>query len=149
MGSRGSRLVRGRRHLRLAALALGLGACARVEYDVADLQLDVEDPLPDAAETLHVCVEGAGELTQGAGNGRAAFTGIPTERPAVVVVEVYDVDGVMLGRTSPVELDATTVWRTTPLLDPTAEPCADAGERVPEGDEDWLLALRFAEEPPW
>ena len=42
------------------------------EYDPVDLQLDVDAPLPTAAETLHVCVTGAGELSAGAGNGRLA-----------------------------------------------------------------------------
>lgn len=131
---------------RVATLLL-LG-CAREAYDVADLQLDVDAPLPDAAETLHVCVEGAGELTQGAGNGRAAFTGLPEGVPAVVRLDVKDADDVVLASAGPVTLDAATPYATTPLLDP-AEPCADGGERAPEGDPTWLLAVRFREEDPW
>lgn len=131
--------------MRLAALLAG---CARVEYDVADLQLDVEAPLPAGAETLHVCVGGAGELSVGAGNGRAAFTGLPAGDPAVVTLDVLDDAGALLGSAGPVTLDAATPWRTTPLVDADA-PCADTGAPAPEGVDTWLLATRFAEEGPW
>lgn len=62
----------------LPLLALG---CAGETYDVADLQLDITGPLPAAAETMRVCVAGVGILDLGAGNGRAAFTGIPIGDP--------------------------------------------------------------------
>jgi hypothetical protein len=129
------------------AVVLAFAGCGRVDYDVADLQLDVAAPLPDAAETLHVCVTGAGELSQGAGNGRAAFTGLPAGEPAEVRLEVYDEDGAMLAAAGPVTLDADTPWCTTPLEDP-GEACADDGHPAPEGSDTWLLALRFQEDGP-
>lgn len=137
-----------RRALPVAA-ALLVAGCAREAYDVADLQLDVDAPLPDGAEKLHVCVDGAGELERGAGNGRVAFTGLPEGVPAVVRLEVYDVDGVMLAAAGPVTLDADAPYATTPLLDP-GDRCVDAGDdRAPEDAPSWLLAVRFHEEDPW
>lgn len=132
---------------------LALAGCARTPYDVADLQLDVEAPLPGGAESLRVCVVDAGELVVGAGNGRAAFTGLPAGEPAVVTLDVLDDTGALLGQAGPVTLDAATPWRTVPLAEGAlvveAEPCADRGSPAPEGADTWLLALRFAEEGPW
>lgn len=124
--------------------------CGRVDYDVADLQLDIAAPLPADAETLHVCVVGAGELSRGAGDGRLAFTGLPAGDPATVIVEASDDAGTLLGRTGATVLDAdapwvTTEWVTTGWL-PPGEPCVDAGAPAPAGSDTWLLALRFEEQ---
>jgi hypothetical protein len=122
-----------------------LSGCGRVDYDVADLQLDVAGPLPDGAETLHVCVSDVGELEQGAGNGRAAFTGLRAGEAVDVTLDVWDADGNVLASAGPATLDGDTPWASTPLLAP-AEPCTAAGGRAPDDAETWLLAVRFVEE---
>ncbi|MFZ5476592.1 MAG: hypothetical protein ACOZNI_07435 [Myxococcota bacterium] len=123
-------------------------ACARTGYDVVDLQLDVADPLPAAAEQVHVCVAGAGELTEGAGNGRIAFTGLFAGEPAEVRLEVLDAAGDVLAVAGPVTLNAAKTYATAGLAD-EGEPCADAGERAPDDAETWVLGLRFLEDEPW
>ena len=127
----------------LLAAALGAG-CASEDYSPADLQLDVEAPVPDAAETLRVCVSGRGVHEQGAGNGRAAVTGLTADVPAEVQVQLLDADGTLLGQTSPVVLDGTTPWAAAPLS-PADGPCQADGAPAPEGTDTWLLAVRFEE----
>lgn len=124
-------------------LAVG---CARETYDVADLQVDITAPLPGAAATLRVCVTGAGVLDIGAGNGRAAFTGLPAGVPAEVRVTAWDADDAVLGGAGPVWVDAEAPWAEAAWRDGPEPACDDDGERVAAGEADWLLAVRFAED---
>jgi hypothetical protein len=125
-------------------ILLFLTACAREEYDVADLQVDITAPVPDGAETLRLCVSDHGALERGAGNGRMAFPGIRFGEPVSVWLDVYDDDGVLLASAGPADLSADSPWTTTPLLAPT-DSCPEGGAIAPEGAETWLLALRFEE----
>ncbi len=130
--------------LKVLAGAVLASACARETYDVADLQIDVEAPLPTDAETLHICVSGVGELEQGAGNGRAAFPGLRAGEAVDVSVDVFDEGGTLLASAGPIRLDDATPYVATPLLDP-AVPCVANGGVAAEGTDSWLLALRFLE----
>lgn len=123
-----------------------LAGCARETYDVADLQVDVTAPLPADAETLRLCVTGVGTMETGAGNGRAAFTGIPADVPVELSLTVLDAAGGVLGGAGPVTVDAAAPYATTPFRDGAEPACAAEGERVAEGEPDQLLAVRFAED---
>lgn len=120
--------------------------CAPVEYDVADLQLELEGSIPVGAERMRVCVEAQLVHEEGAGNGRIAVTGLWTDRPALLRVEVEDADGVELAQAGPVELDLDQPWRSTPQLDPDGEACSTEEDPLPAGTDSWLLAVRFTEE---
>jgi hypothetical protein len=122
-------------------------ACAPVDYDIADLQLDLEGAIPPLSETLRVCVEGEVAHEQGAGNGRAAVTGLWTDRPAVVRVELRDVDGVELAQSLPATLDADNPYVTVALEAADGEKCESDENITPDGTESWLLGIRFLEEP--
>jgi hypothetical protein len=122
-------------------------ACARVEYDVADLQLDLAGAIPATAETMRVCVDGQFIHEEGAGNGRIAVPGIWTDRPAVVVVEVSDADGEELGQAGPVTFDAEDVYLTAPFDAADGVACESVDDPAPAGAETWLLGIRFSEEP--
>ena len=127
------------------AFALVLG-CAGPSYDRADLQLDVAASLPADAERLRVCVVGSGVVTQGAGNGRAAITGLPADEPADVTVVVLDDADRVLASAGPTRLDGEAPWATTPLDTPGAD-CDDPGSPAAAGNATWLLAVRFDEAP--
>lgn len=121
-----------------------LGACSREDYDPGDWQLDVSAPLPQGAEYLRVCVEGAPVTELGAGNGRAA---VPALAPGNtrVRVEVQDIDEAQLlvSAWTAVGDSAPYVEAAVAELDGTA--CADDGEFVEDDEESRLLVLRFQE----
>lgn len=125
-------------------MLLALLACARETYDVADLQIDVEAPVPADAETLRVCVSDHGTLERGAGNGRMAFPGLRAGEAVTVWLDVYDDAGALLAVAGPAELSADAPYTTTALL-PPGEPCEAGGALAAEGADSWLLALRFEE----
>lgn len=92
---------------RWSAAALLLAAapgCASVTYQPVDLQLDALGLLPDDAATLHLCVTGAGEHDQGAGNGRGVFTGLPVGATEVNY-QLLDDNGAVLLSTGRVTFD--------------------------------------------
>ncbi len=130
--------------VRLALLTLfTLSACARVDYQPVDLQLDVLGELPEEAATLHVCVEGAGEHSQGAGNGRGVFFGIP-EGLVVVLIDVLDEQGAVLATAGPVAFEDGETYATTPLEE-GGRVCHDDGDVVPEGEPSQVLGYRIGE----
>lgn len=130
----------------IAGWLLLLAGCARETYDVADLQVDVTAPLPADAETLRLCVTGVGAMETGAGNGRAAFTGIPAAIPVEFALTVLDEEGGVLGGAGPVTVDASDPYATTPFREGAEPACTAEGERAAEGEPDQLLAVRFAED---
>ncbi len=122
-----------------------LGGCAGIETTPADLQLDVQMSVPMNAATLRVCVEGQGALVQGAGNGRAVVNGLRTDTPARVVVSLLDAEGLPLGSTASMSLDAETPWAEV-AWDPAAPTCRSSGARADaEAPDTWNLAVRFDE----
>ena len=122
-----------------------LVGCAGIETSPADLQLDVQVRVPMNAATLRVCVERQGTLVQGAGNGRAIVNGLRTGTPARVVVSVLDAEGLPLGSTGAITLDAETPWAEA-SWDPTAATCRSSGERADaDAPDTWNLAVRFDE----
>ncbi|MDP2314075.1 MAG: hypothetical protein Q8P41_14330 [Pseudomonadota bacterium] len=127
----------------VSALCVASG-CGRESYDVADLQLDVDAPLPADAEVIRVCVSDHGTLERGAGNGRVPFPGLRAGEPVEVSLDVYDADGALIASAGPAPLDADTPYTTTPLLEPGAR-CVANGAIAAEGTDTWLLALRFLE----
>jgi predicted RNA methylase len=106
----------------------------------------VDAPLPSTAETLHVCVSGTGTLDLGAGNGRAAFTGILAGSSPVATVQALDADGAVLGEAT-AAFGADIAYVLAPWTDAVA-PCDDPGGRAPADAATWLLGIRFAE-PSW
>jgi hypothetical protein len=118
--------------------------CASEAYDVADLQIDVDAPLPADAETLRICVAEHGALERGAGNGRMAFPGLRVGETVTVSGEVHDADAAVIASFGPVDVDADAPWTTTPLL-PAASPCRAEGALAGADEESWLLAIRFDE----
>lgn len=128
----------------------GLTACGGLDYRYGDLELVVEGPLPAGAETLRLCIEGFGATTTGAGNGRAAVTGLAVDQDYTVVVDVLDPDGSSLASAGPASLDAATPYTTTPLLAPSDSPCTADGSAVEAGQDSWLFVLHFDETgTPW
>lgn len=133
----------------IGVLALTSG-CESVGYDPADWELFVDAPLPLDAELLRICVAGAPVYEVGAGNGRAAVTGLnPTDTE--VRVEILDKAGAYIGVTERVPVADATPIVTTRLLDanlPETDPtpCIDDGEYVANDEDSRLLAVRFAEE---
>lgn len=129
---------------------VALPACAEPDYRPADLQLDIGAPLPAGAERIHVCVDGVGMLDQGAGNGRVAFAAIPPDGSYAITVEVQDADGASLGVAGPVTLGTGATYAVAPFDTAAGGGCRANGQGVHEGDESWLLGIRFDEsETPW
>lgn len=135
-----------RRRASAVAFVLVLpSACADLDYRPGDWEIDVVAALPPDAETLRICIEGAGITTVGAGNGRAAVRGLPPE-PTEVRIEAYDIDGnglvasewVLVGDDTPVAEAALVSFGDTP--------CAASGAFVKSGQEDRLLVTRFVVE---
>lgn len=131
----------------VAALAAG---CALPDYRVAELQVDVDTPLPAEAATLHLCVSGFGSYDAGAGNGRAAFAGLPVGQVYEVEIDVLDEAEVLLGRAR-ATVDEATPWALAPWeAAPADPPCEDRGHGATAGEPDLLLVTRFDEsETPW
>ncbi len=149
--------------LLLAGVLAGATGCPTAEeWRNADLQLDVRADLPEDAARVRICVAGTGSRTQGAGPDAYAVPGIPTDRPAVVTVDVLAPSGDaedtgsgedrVLARAGPIALDAATPWREAPLevfgeadgaCPACPEACAPTGAFAPAEAASWLLAVRF------
>ena len=127
----------------LPRVLLASQACDRVEYQPVDLQLDLEGSFPLDADTLHLCVEGAGEHSQGAGRGQGVFNGIPVG-PVVVHYGVLDEDGVVLASAGPVELSLEDSYVVAPL-EQGGELCEDDGSVVQQGEDSLVLGFRVVE----
>jgi hypothetical protein len=127
----------------LLAAALGVG-CGSEDYSPADLQLDVSAAVPADAETLRVCVSGRGVHEQGAGNGRAAVTGLAAEGSVTVQVDILDEAGALIAQTAPVVLDDDAPWAEAQLA-ASDTACSADGAPAPEGSDTRLLAVRFQE----
>jgi len=135
---------------RLAALCVLLGGCGELDYRYGDLELDIEGPVPADAETLRLCIDGFGATTTGAGNGRAAVTGLGVDRDYSVFLDVLDADGAILATAGPAALSADAPFTTTPLLGVATDPCTADGSPAPQGADSWLLVIRFDETgTPW
>lgn len=124
-------------------LGLLLG-CAGQDYTPGDWELDVVAALPPDAETLRICVAGAGVTTVGAGNGRAAVRALPPE-DTEVRLEVYDLDGVGLFSTAwlPIGDDTPYVWASPSRFGDV--PCTADGEYAELGADARLLVTRFVQ----
>lgn len=118
--------------------------CAEQAYTPGDWELDVVAALPVEAETLRICVQGAGVTTVGAGNGRAAVRALPPD-DTEVRLEVYDLDGVGLFSTSwlPIGDDAPLVWASPSEFG--AVPCTADGDYAEIGADARLLVTRFVQ----
>lgn len=130
--------------MRWAGLLLAT-ACGQEGYDRADWELEVLAPLPLSAETMRVCVQGAPVYELGAGNGRAAMTGL-SPADTLVYVELVDEAGDFIAATEAVAMGDGAAVATAQLVEPWAEPCVDDGEYVASTEESRLLAVRFDEE---
>lgn len=131
-------------------MILLLLACATPDYRAADLQLDVGAPLPEGAEQLRVCVEGWGVYEVGAGNGRAAVTGLAVGAEYAVTVDVLDTYGVRLATAGPATLDGEAPYALTPLVEGGGPACEADGAPVTDDQDSWLLTVRFEEDgTPW
>ena len=125
----------------LVWLVLG---CMPTEHRFADLQLDLPGAMPEQAETVRVCVEGAGERDFGARlSGLFTLTGLPVGQEARVQVDVFDEEGTLLISGSGTVLDYAVGLRLECAAGAVCEPCEDDGDPVSEEDSAWLLAVRF------
>ena len=141
-----------------AGLFAYLAGCGVEEWRNADLQLDVLSALPDTAEQVRVCVDGAGVRELGAAAvGRFAVPGVPMSRPAIVTVQVVvsggedtaDAQPQIIGQAGPVTLEADAPYASTAYNDYTAGEgpslCEVTGSFAEEEEESWLLAVRFSD----
>lgn len=151
---------------RALPLALLLTHCAREEYRNADLQLDIDAPLPAVADRVRICSEGVRSRTMGAGGERYALPGLPMDQPAEVVVDVLaeiddagqdDTGGdalISVARTVRVTLGASEPYLHTTLetfattdeeietCEACLEPCRTS-TAAPTEEDSWLLTVRF------
>lgn len=123
-----------------------LFGCASLDYSPVDLQLDVLGTLPSAAETIDMCVEGAGFLNEGAGNGRVMFAGLPADVVTTVGLTFRDEEGAVIGGAGPVDFDTEVRWLEV-AQDDRSEPCAADGQPVTSDQPSWVLGVRFSDEP--
>lgn len=129
-----------------------LVACASVAYVPVDIEVDVLGVVPSDAETIHMCVEGSGEMSAGAGNGRVTFAGIRADTEAVVTLVFVDEDGVVVGGAGPVSLAAEgfDVGDAPPWLeveqDDRSDDCVPVGTPASDDAESWVLGTRFTGE---
>lgn len=124
----------------------GATGCGGLDYRPVDLQLDILGRLPAATETLHLCVAEVGELSAGAGNGRVVFAGLPADTATTITVDFLDEAGTIIGGAGPAEFEPTTTWMELPQ-DQRDVGCTAQGSAVPEDAADWVLGVRFTEEP--
>ncbi len=129
----------------LAAVFGGLTGCASITYSPIDLQLDVVGAVPNDAQTIDMCVEGAGLLSEGAGNGRVMFAGLPADVATTVTLDFTDTSGAVIGGVGPVVFDVGTAWVQAPQ-DKRTTPCAADGQPVSSDEASWVLGTRFTSE---
>ncbi len=129
--------------VRSIIVVAALQACDRVEYTPVDLQLDILGTFPEDAATLHVCVDGAGEYSRGAGNGQGVFFGLPVG-PIVVRLDVLGEDDGVLATAGPVSFDQGETYTTTPLEE-GGEACEDDGDIVSDSAASQVLGFRVVE----
>lgn len=137
-------------------------ACGREEWRNADLQLDIDAPVPTGTGEVRVCVQGQGIRTVGAAGDLYAVPGLVAGGDVSVTVDALSLSGegagVVLGRCGPVDLGPGTPWRREPwmtwgdstqdtsdtgALVPAPEPCTASGSFAPDEEDSWLLAVRF------
>ena len=116
-------------------------ACSAVEHRPADLQLDILAELPVAdATAVRLC---PGELRERdfgpRDDGRFAMTGLPPGEGQDVVVDVLAEEGVLLRAEAHVDSWAEAEAQACE----GCAPCGGKADRVPEGQESWVLAVRF------
>ncbi|MSQ00965.1 MAG: hypothetical protein EXR71_03605 [Myxococcales bacterium] len=123
---------------------LFLLACAEQAYVRGDWEVDVVASLPEAAETLRICVEGVGVTVVGAGSGRASVPGLPADDTRVRI-EVYDDLGVGLLSTGWLAIGDgdPVVWAAPSAFQAT--PCVASGAFAGEEAESRLLVSRFVQ----
>lgn len=126
-----------------AGLILVLAGCARTTHTPVDLQLDVAAALPDEAAHVRVCVEGGVARTWGAKDGMYALTGLVPDAWPVVTVQALDGDLAVLGQAGPVDMDEDYVL--TGYAPGSGDVCIGGGGAAPEGDDTWVLGVRFWE----
>ncbi len=129
-----------------------LVACGSVAYVPVDIEVDVLGTVPIDAETIHMCVEGSGDLSEGAGNGRVTFAGIRADVEASVTLAFLDETGVVIGGAGPVNLaaegfgtDSAPNWLQVEQ-DDRAEDCVPVGVPASDDAESWVLGTRFTGE---
>jgi hypothetical protein len=121
-------------------------ACAGNTFTQAALQLDIEGAQPLEALQVRTCVSSAGERVVGARlTGRYAFPGLPADVFVDVGVDVLGEEGEVLAQATLKELDG---FGQATLVDCTIDetnclPCEGQGTPVENGDEAWLLVVRF------
>lgn len=129
--------------MRAALLVLAVG-CESTGYDWAEWEVTVDAPLPAGAETMRICVGGAPVYELGAGNGRAAVTGLRPD-DTLVRIEILDDAGQYLAVTETVAVSDARPIATAKLLAPDDSTCVDDGEYAADDEDSRLLAVRFLE----
>jgi hypothetical protein len=129
---------------------LWLLACVAEEYDVADLQLDIDAAVNDTVETARSCITGVGYREEGAGIGRLATPGIPVMDPIEVQVDLLDPDGVLVARSELAALSQTEPYQVIGMLAELPEDavvCEPEGAFASETAPSLLLVVRFLDAP--
>ena len=125
--------------------------CGGEDWRNADLQLDILDAdlgeHPDEVR-VRLCVDGVGNHEEALGAGSVAFLGLPPDADAAITVDALSdsLDETRVGRAGPITLGDDQPWAETtwsPCEDEDCTACQSSGDRVAEGDPDWLLAVRF------
>lgn len=125
-------------------LAATLFGCVGVEHHPADLQLDLEGELPLEVERVRICVADVGVREFPVRErGSYSVTGLFAGESVRVTVDALDEDGALVVRG---ELDELEGYGSAPLgsCDTSdCEVCRAEGGFATEGEETWVLAVRF------
>jgi hypothetical protein len=112
--------------LLFAAALLGtLAGCPDpLDYQPADLQVDLPDQVPAEAEHVQVCAVSERLCCFGARlSGNFAMVGLPPEGAMDIVVDVYDAEGELLLQGSASAVDGYAVGEVTDCSDGGCTPC--------------------------
>ena len=127
----------------MLALLIWLG-CVSTEYREADLQLDLSGEVPEEADRLRICVDGAGAREVGQRfSGLYSFTGLPPGAPLDIAVElISEASGLVLARAEVLDVTGLVEGELS-SCEGDCERCRVEGSLVPAGQPDWLLAVRL------
>lgn len=133
---------------------LTLLACGETTYRPVDRQLDLDARVPDQAEQLRICVQGAGAMSFGARyDGHFAMTGLPAGLPEPILVTVDAMadeqlvgqwEGELTGAYNSGSAALCTLESAQETGALACEPCRADGQMATEEEASWVLGLRFS-----
>jgi hypothetical protein len=131
----------------LVLVTLGLLGCPNtINYRAADVQVDFPATMPADAETVRICVAGAGVQNVGAKfNGRFAMPALPVGRPLDIVADVLGPDETLLLQGWANGAEGHVEGEIVDCLVEDCALCQAEGRFATAGEEAWVLAIRFFE----